>query len=61
MSISALSFEEISLKNDHHCGSGVGGDVSINGLYQTIFSKVLYSALCSNPLPSSGKPCANIF
>ena len=52
MSISALSFEEISLKNDHHCGGDVGGGVSINGLYQTIFSKVLYSALCSNPLLS---------
>ena len=29
----------------------VGGGVSINGIYYTIFSKVLCSALCSNPLP----------
>ena len=37
---SALSSKEISLKNDHHCG----GRGQFNGIYYTIFSKVLCSA-----------------
>ena len=38
-------FKEIFLKNHHNCGAGV----SIIGIYYTIFSKVLCSALCLNP------------
>ena len=45
--ISALSFKEISIKNYYP----VGGGVSINGIYYTIFSKVLCFAVCSNLFP----------
>ena len=56
--LSVLSFfKEISLKKT----ITVGGGVNINGMYCTIFSKVLCFQLCSHPLPLRGQCYANQF